>query len=238
MVHLVETATLKHLRGVPAQESEWAVDADGSGVGTTPEPAGKGGTADAMPTAVQLFGAWGATAQYPPGLERATKEDLPVADDVPLYAMRGTAAGLRLLPLTADDDTAIANPTDIGLGQIVRWRGYDLPGEPVEPGTAVPITVCWQVEAPIDRDWKTFIHLVDETGAGFAQVDQVPLGQYYPPSAWQPGRLLVDQYELPLPPDLPPGRYQLLFGWYSGPDRLVWEDGRDTQLLGHIDVAP
>ena len=161
-----------------------------------------------------------------------------VADDVPLYAMRGTAAGLRLLPLTADDDTAIANPTDIGLGQIVRWRGYDLPGEPVEPGTAVPITVCWQVEAPIDRDWKTFIHLVDETGAGFAQVDQVPLGQYHPPSAWQPGRLLVDQYELPLPPDLPPGRYQLLFGWYSGPDRLVWEDGRDTQLLGPIDVAP
>ena len=161
-----------------------------------------------------------------------------LADDVPLYALRGTEAGLRLLPLMPDGDTAIVYPTDIGLGQIVRWRGYDLPDVPVGPGTALPITLYWQVEAPIDRDWKSFIHLLDGAGAGVAQLDQVPLGQFYPPTAWEPGRLVVDQYELPLPPDLPPGRYQLVFGWYSGSDRLVWEDGRDTQLLGHIDVAP
>lgn len=161
-----------------------------------------------------------------------------LADDVPLYALRGTEAGLRLLPLMPDDDTAIAYPTDIGLGQIVRWRGYDLPDVPVEPGTALSIALYWQVEAPIDRNWKIFIHLLDETGEGVAQLDQVPLEQLHPPMAWQPGHLVVDQYELPLPPDLPPGRYQLVFGWYSGSDRLVWEDGRDTQLLGHIDVAP
>jgi len=120
----------------------------------------------------------------------------------------------------------------------VRWRGYDLPDVPADPGAALPITLYWQVEAPIDRDWKIFIHLLDEAGVGFAQLDQVPLGQFYPPTAWQPGRLVVDQYELLLPPDLPPGRYQLVFGWYSGSDRLVWEDGRDTQLLGQIDLAP
>jgi hypothetical protein len=161
-----------------------------------------------------------------------------LADDVPLYALRGTEAGLRLLPLMLDDDTVIPYPTDMGLGQMVRWRGYDLPDVPVDPGTALPITIYWQVEAPIDRDWKIFIHLLDETGEGFAQLDQVPLGQFNPPTSWQPGRLVVDQYELPLPSDLPPGRYQLVFGWYSGSDRLVWEDGRDTQLLGHVDVAP
>jgi hypothetical protein len=161
-----------------------------------------------------------------------------LADGVPLYALRGTEAGLRLLPLMPDDDTAIAHPTDIGLGQIVRWRGYDLPDVPADPGTALPITLYWQVEAPIDRDWKVFLHLLDGTGAGVAQLDQVPLGQYHPPTAWQAGRLVVDQYELPLPPDLPPGSYQLVFGWYSGSDRLVWEDGRDTQLLGHIEVEP
>jgi len=159
-------------------------------------------------------------------------------EDVPLYALRGTQAGLRLLPLMPDDDTAIAHPKDIELGQVVRWRGYDLPETPVAPGTAVPITLYWQVEAPIDQNWKTFIHLLDETGAGVAQVDQVPLEVYHPPTTWQPGHLVVDQYELPLPSDLPPGRYHLVFGWYNESDRLIWEDGLDSQMLGTIDVAP
>ena len=161
-----------------------------------------------------------------------------LADGIPLYALRGTEAGLRLLPLMPGDGTAIAHPQDVGLGGIVRWRGYDLPDAALEPGAALPITLYWQVEAPIDQNWTIFIHLLDEKGEGFAQVDQVPLGQYHPPTAWQPGQLVVDQYEMLLPPDLPSGRYQLVFGWYNKSGRLIWEDGRDAQLLGHIDVAP
>jgi hypothetical protein len=161
-----------------------------------------------------------------------------LAAGIPLYALRGTAAGLRLLPLMPDEDTAIAVPTDMRLGQIVRWRGYDLPEMPVAPGTALPITLYWQVEAPIDQNWKTFIHLLDETGAGVAQVDRVPLEEFHPPTTWQAGHLVVDQYELLLPPDLAPGRYQLIFGWYNESERLVWEDGQDSQTLGYVEVAP
>jgi hypothetical protein len=161
-----------------------------------------------------------------------------LAEGVPLYAMRGTEAGLRLLPLMPKDDTPIAHPTDIQLGQVVRWLGYDLPDMPVAPGTALPLTLYWQAEAPIDQNWKIFIHLIDEAGAGVAQVDRVPLEEFHPPMTWQPGQLVVDQYELLLPPDLAPGRYQLLFGWYNDSDRLDWEDGQDSQTLSYVDVAP
>jgi hypothetical protein len=157
---------------------------------------------------------------------------------IPLYALRGTEAGLRLLPLMPDDDTAIENSMDKRLGQIVRWRGYSLPDAAVAPGTALPITLYWQVEAPIDQDWKTFIHLLDEGGEKVAQVDRVPLEQFHPPTRWQPGRLVVDQYELLLPSDLGPGRYQLIFGWYNESERLAWEGGQDYQALGYIEVAP
>jgi hypothetical protein len=161
-----------------------------------------------------------------------------LADEIPFYVLRATPAGLRLLPLPLRDTGAISRPAALRLGGVVRWRGSDLPQGPVVPGAALPLTLYWQVEAPVDRDWMTFIHLVDERGERVAQVDRVPLENLYPPTAWQIGQWLADPYELLLPPDLPPGHYQLLFGWYSGPQRLRWEDGQDVQTLGAIQVRP
>ncbi len=53
-----------------------------------------------------------------------------MVEQVPFYAIRATSAGLRLLPLPADDATVITHPTDQRVDSAVRWRGYDL-----EPGT-------------------------------------------------------------------------------------------------------
>jgi hypothetical protein len=161
-----------------------------------------------------------------------------LADDIPFYVLRATPAGLRLLPLPLRDPGAISRPADLGLGSLVRWRGGDLPEGPVVPGAVLPLTLYWQVVAPVERDWVTFIHLLDAQGERVAQVDRVPLENLYPPTAWQAGQWLADQYELLLPPDLPPGHYQLLFGWYSGSQRLRWEDGQDVQLLGDVYVQP
>ncbi len=100
------------------------------------------------------------------------------------------------------------------------------------------ITLYWQVDAAVDRDWTTFIHLLNEKGETVGQVDRVPLAEFYPPSQWQPGLLLADQYELPLAGTLLPGRYRLVFGWYSGSERLSWADGEDARPLAEITVGP
>jgi hypothetical protein len=161
-----------------------------------------------------------------------------IEERAPLYAIRPTAAGFRLLPLPVWDPSVISHPEDIGLGPAVRWRGYDLEPTAASPGDVLPVTLYWQAEAPVGEGWTTFIHLLDENGEKVGQVDQPPGDGYYPPSAWQPGLLIADQYELPLDAGLKPGRYKLIFGWYKDGERLSWADGQDSRELAEIVVEP
>lgn len=160
-----------------------------------------------------------------------------LAEGRPFYALRQTAAGLRLLPLPARDPAAITHPADIGLGTAVRWRGYDLAPAEARPGGVLSLTLYWQADTMVGQDWTTFIHLLNEAGEKVAQVDRVPGDGIYPPSAWQPGLLVADQYELSLPSDLAPGRYRLIFGWYRPEGRLPWADGADARTLAEIGLA-
>ncbi len=167
----------------------------------------------------------------------ATLMQRALAEGRPFYALRQTQAGLRLLPLPARDAAAVTHPADLGLGPAVRWRGYDLAPAEIEPGAVLSLTLYWQADAAVGQDWTTFIHLLDERGEKVAQVDRVPGDGIYPPSAWQPGLLVADQYELPLPADLPAGRYRLIFGWYRPEGRLTWADGADARTLAEIVVG-
>jgi hypothetical protein len=159
-----------------------------------------------------------------------------VQQHIALYTIRPTPAGFRLLPLPVWDPSVIAHPADAGLSSTVRWRGYDLESTVAKPGEVLPITLYWEAMAPVGEDWTTFIHLVDENGEKVGQVDQTPGDGFYPPSAWQPGLLVADQYELPLDAGLKPGRYKLVFGWYRGGERLSWDDGQDARELAEIIV--
>ena len=163
-----------------------------------------------------------------------------IKERAPLYAIRPTPAGFRLLPLPVWDSLVISHPADIGLGPAVRWRGYDLEPTTAKPGDVLPITLYWQAVAPVPKgeDWTTFIHLLDENGEKVGQVDQPPGDGFYPPFAWQPGLLIADQYELPLDSRLKPGKYKLVFGWYKGDERLSWADGQDARELAQIIVEP
>jgi len=159
---------------------------------------------------------------------------------VSLYAIRPTAAGFRLLPLPVWDSSVITHPADAGMGAAVRWRGYDLQPTTAKPGDVLPITLYWQAVAPVPKgeDLTTFIHLLDESGEKVGQVDQPPGDGFYPPSAWRPGLLIADQYELLLDSGLKPGKYKLVFGWYKGDERLSWADGQDARELAQIVVEP
>ncbi|MCB9153029.1 MAG: DUF2723 domain-containing protein [Caldilineae bacterium] len=159
-------------------------------------------------------------------------------DQQPLYFLRSTDAGVRTLPVPVWDSNAVTHPDTRVLNDAMTWRGYDLAATAARPGDTLPITLYWQATAPQTADWSVFIHMLDENGEKVAQLDQTPLAAFYPPSSWQPGLLLADQYELALPSDLPPGTYHLIFGAYSGDDRFDWADGRSEQPLAEIMVVP
>jgi len=72
----------------------------------------------------------------------------------------------------------------------------------------------WRATAPCERDYTTFVHLLDEHGRIVAQTDSQPRDGRYPTSIWGPGEVVPDQYAIIVPPDLPPGEYGMVVGMY------------------------
>ena len=67
----------------------------------------------------------------------------------------------------------------------------------------------------MDRDYTLFVHLVDNKGQLWSQIDSQPLGGTYPTSKWIDGETVIDKVALPLGRDLPSGNYYIEVGWYQ-----------------------
>ena len=59
------------------------------------------------------------------------------------------------------------------------------------------------------------MQLVDADNNIIAQGDAKPQHGFYPTPYWQSGEDIVDSYHLPLNPNLPPGSYDILVGFYE-----------------------
>lgn len=96
-------------------------------------------------------------------------------------------------------------------GDGIRLRGYDwLANE-----QTVDLTLYWESVTAVVENYKVFIHIVDENGTIVAQTDRLPVNGLAPTWRWQPGDLVRDVHQIPLPSDLTPGRYQVRVGLYT-----------------------
>jgi 4-amino-4-deoxy-L-arabinose transferase-like glycosyltransferase len=80
-------------------------------------------------------------------------------------------------------------------------------------GDALQINLTWQTRQQPPLDYSLFVHVLDSAGKVVAQRDSLMRQDEYPSSRWQPGEIVVDRADLPLPP-LPPGSYTILIGVY------------------------
>ena len=97
----------------------------------------------------------------------------------------------------------------------IRLLGYQLEPASPRPGDTLRIRLYWLTERTPQGDYKVFSHLVRSDDSGpIAQGDSMPLHGYRPTSQWDPGDFMVDEQEIKLPADLPPGAYELLIGMY------------------------
>ncbi|NJP05518.1 MAG: DUF2723 domain-containing protein [Chloroflexaceae bacterium] len=139
-----------------------------------------------------------------------------------------------------------SEPLHLPANADVRWddhlqlSGFRLDPGPYRAGAQVPIMLQWQVDAAPAQAYIAFVHIVDSNDQLWAQQDRPPAG--VPTNQWQPGQVYHDLYTPQLPADVPPGRYQVLFGWYQYPSlqRLsrLPPQASDTAMLGWIDVVP
>jgi 4-amino-4-deoxy-L-arabinose transferase-like glycosyltransferase len=108
----------------------------------------------------------------------------------------------------------VGNPRAItaGPGLLV---GYDLPSDPVRPGSTLELTLHWKAIATAERSFKVFAHVLNREGVLVAQQDSEPCQGACPTDSWVAGEYLRDVYSIVLPAGLAPGGYQLEIGMYD-----------------------
>jgi 4-amino-4-deoxy-L-arabinose transferase-like glycosyltransferase len=101
------------------------------------------------------------------------------------------------------------------LGSSVEFLGYDLLHAAYAPGSLLEVTLHWHALDTPDRDYHTFVHLLDAGGNIVAQDDGIPGDGELPTRGWLPSEFLVDHRVLQLPFDLDDGAYHLGVGLYD-----------------------
>jgi hypothetical protein len=77
--------------------------------------------------------------------------------------------------------------------------------------------------------FKVSARLLDASGQVVAATDAEPVSGAYAATAWRPGEVVADAYEIPLPAGMPPGEYTPLV--------IVYEP-RTGAELGRVELAP
>jgi hypothetical protein len=113
----------------------------------------------------------------------------------------------------------------------IQLNQLAIPHQITPAAETVAVQLTWQTRQTINRDLTLFLHLVDETGALVAQLDRRPFYGRFPTAVWAPGEQLTDQYDIPLPDDLPVGAYSLRLGFYD----LYGSNGRIPIIDPEVD---
>jgi 4-amino-4-deoxy-L-arabinose transferase-like glycosyltransferase len=110
---------------------------------------------------------------------------------------------------------SISYPMSLRLGDSVRFLGYDLDGQEASAGGTVRLTLYWEALSEMDTSYTVFNHLIDGENHIWGQKDGIPGAGTLPTSSWLAGEYVVDQYEIVIQPDTPPGQYVLETGMYD-----------------------
>jgi len=107
----------------------------------------------------------------------------------------------------------------ITLGDGIALVGYDVQPDALRAGAVLYLQLYWQVTTAPTADWTVYTHLLQRDAQGNLKLvaghDSRPGADSLPTTAWQAGWLVLDEYQLALPGDLPAGSYELAIGLYQ-----------------------
>ena len=133
-----------------------------------------------------------------------------------------------------------------------RWPDFDLVGFDLDraesayrPGDIVYMQLWWRATGDPGKDWTVFTHLLGparpDGNRVWAGSDAQPGQGSVPTTAWAPDDLILDEYQLQLPPEAPPGDYEIEVGLYDPAQNgaraiATTPAGQDHVLLGSVRV--
>jgi hypothetical protein len=128
-------------------------------------------------------------------------------------------------PFDTSDPLEIAVEDGTRFGASLYLQGYTLEAAEVRPGETLALTLFWTADEPANHYWSVFTHLVGPDGQPVGQDDQAPYDGLFPPTRWDEGIIVDDEYAIPVGPDAPPGEYRLVVGMYD------WRTGERLPLF-------
>lgn len=128
----------------------------------------------------------------------------------------------------------------VNFGDVLQFVGHDRSTAVLAPGETLDLVLHWQLLTRPLRPYTFFAHLLNAEGQVVAGYD----ANDYATAFWRPdgGERLLSYMPLAVPPDAPPGAYQLEIGVYNQPsgERLpVLEAGTavaDRLLLAPVEI--
>jgi hypothetical protein len=141
-------------------------------------------------------------------------------------------------PEVSADSRAVMTPLNITFqspgDRPVTLEGFAIMEHEGEP--AVTVDLLWSSRRPTVWPYVVFVHVLDENGEMTAQQDGWPVAGQWPTTCWAGGEMIVDAHQIPLPDDLPAGRYTIITGLYDAAsgERLIAAGEQNHVLLGHI----
>ncbi len=161
----------------------------------------------------------------------ATHENLLLLDARSSQIMLATSA-LRsgevsqnpIDPILLSAPPSPTHPLDVDLEGKLKVLGFDVvnsDGKLVDSVTTskdYALRFYYQVLAKVERDWEGFIH-IDGQKRRYNGDHKLCQGKY-PPTAWLPGDIVVDEHTFSLEPNFSPADYDVWFGLWSGESRM------------------
>ncbi len=144
--------------------------------------------------------------------------------------------------------TTIPRKLDINFDNKVTLLGCRVePRGPVEPGQRVKLTMYWMSKETLGDGWNLFTHILDGSGERILNIDNVgPLREWRQtrqilwPTAWQPGKVYVDEQQFSIPSNVRTKRVQVVTGIWKGNARLKILAGRKDRenraIVADLDV--
>jgi 4-amino-4-deoxy-L-arabinose transferase-like glycosyltransferase len=165
----------------------------------------------------------------------------------PITDLRGRQVG-TVIPLSEKAKMLIQPPLpsqrlDANFADKIRLVGYDVDTQRAKPGQRLELALYWEPIIDLDRDYRIFVHLIDDASLVHAQWDSEPVFGFYTSGLWRRGMVVTDLYPIHIPAGISPGQFRFEVGWISATeDRLPLLDSAgqivdDRFIFGQITIT-
>jgi len=129
-------------------------------------------------------------------------------------------------PLTAvqPDNSFDAN---FGAAKLIGYAIQTLE-QHAENGRTLRVTLYWRVEDKIETDALVSVKVLRSDQRVFGQSDHRPVRDAYPTTAWRPGEIIADTYDVPISFGVTPSEYTIHVTMY---------DAITNEILGQANVS-